>query len=72
MSYRLKDLADSVRFEGEGDAITIENNLILNHASLALIDRLRSLGYRVILKPVGEFLKVDGGNKCPTLSSTSN
>ncbi len=54
------------------NAITIENNLILNHASPTLIDRLQSLGYRVILKPVGEFLKAGGGNKCLALSLTSN
>ena len=54
------------------NAITIENTLILNHASPTLIDRLQSLGYRVILKPVGEFLKAGGGNKCLALSLTSN
>jgi N-dimethylarginine dimethylaminohydrolase len=52
------------------NAIAIENNLILNHASPGLIHRLQSLGYRVILNPVGEFLKSGGSNKCLALSLT--
>ena len=54
------------------NAIAIENNLILNHVSPALKIRLQTLGYRVILKPVGEFIKAGGGNKCLALSLTGN
>jgi arginine dihydrolase len=49
------------------NAVVIENNLILNNASPALIHRLDSLGYRAILTPVGEFLKAGGGTKCLVL-----
>jgi N-dimethylarginine dimethylaminohydrolase len=54
------------------NAITIGNNLILNHASSALIQRLQSFGYRSILNPVGEFLKAGGGTKCLALSLSNN
>ena len=64
------DEEDAIHFAC--NAIVIENNLILNHASPALVIRLRTLGYRVILNPVDEFLKAGGGNKCLALSLTSN
>ena len=64
------DEEDAIHFAC--NAIAIENNLILNHTSPALIIRLQTLGYRVILKPVGEFIKAGGGNKCLALSLTSN
>jgi N-dimethylarginine dimethylaminohydrolase len=54
------------------NAIVIGNNMILNHASRTLSDRLKSLGYRLILKPVSEFLKAGGGTKCLALSLSSN
>ena len=49
------------------NAVVIENNLILNHASPTLITRLASLGYQAILTPVDEFLKAGGGTKCLVL-----
>lgn len=49
------------------NAIVADNNLILNHASPTLIDRLASLGYRTTLTPVSEFLKAGGGAKCLAL-----
>ncbi len=64
------DEEDAIHFAC--NAIVIENNLILNHASPALVIRLQTLGYRVILNPVDEFLKAGGGNKCLALSLTSN
>ena len=64
------DEEDAIHFAC--NAIVIENNLILNHASSALVIRLQTLGYRVILNPVDEFLKAGGGNKCLALSLTSN
>ena len=64
------DEEDAIHFAC--NAIAIENSLILNHASPALVIRLQALGYRVILNPVDEFLKAGGGNKCLALSLTSN
>lgn len=49
------------------NAVVVENNLILNHASPALISKLASLGYQAILTPVDEFLKAGGGTKCLVL-----
>ncbi len=49
------------------NAVVSENNLILNHASPALISKLASLGYQAILTPVDEFLKAGGGTKCLVL-----
>ncbi len=49
------------------NTVVVENNLILNHASPALIHRLESLGYKAILTPVDEFLKAGGGTKCLVL-----
>jgi len=64
------DEEDAIHFAC--NAIVIESNLILNHASPALVIRLQTLGYRVILNPVDEFLKAGGGNKCLAASLTSN
>ena len=64
------DEEDAIHFAC--NAIVIENNLILNHARSSLVIRLQTLGYRVILNPVDEFLKAGGGNKCLALSLTSN
>lgn len=49
------------------NAVTIDNKLMVNHASPALINRLTPLGYQTILTPVGEFLKAGGGAKCLVL-----
>ncbi len=49
------------------NTVVIEHNLILNHASSALINLLASLGYQTILTPVDEFLKAGGGTKCLVL-----
>lgn len=54
------------------NAISIEENLILNYASPHLIHRLQSLGYQTIIKSVSEFLKAGGGNKCLALSLSNN
>ncbi|MBT3922771.1 MAG: amidinotransferase [Nitrospina sp.] len=64
------DEEDAIHFSC--NAIVVQNNLILNHASTGLMSKLQSLGFRVVLNPVSEFLKAGGGNKCLALSLSSN
>jgi N-dimethylarginine dimethylaminohydrolase len=63
------DEEDAIHFSC--NAIVVQNNLILNHASTGLMSKLQSLGFRVVLNPVSEFLKAGGGNKCLALSLSS-
>jgi N-dimethylarginine dimethylaminohydrolase len=54
------------------NSIVAGKNMISNHASANLVRKIQALGYRVILRPVGEFLKAGGGNKCLALSIPNN
>ncbi len=53
------------------NAVLADNNLFMNVASPKLRERLETLGYAVILKPMSEFLKAGGANKCLTLELTA-
>lgn len=52
------------------NAVLVDRNIIMNHVSDDLGRRLEAAGYTVIIKPVSEFLKAGGANKCLTLELT--
>jgi N-dimethylarginine dimethylaminohydrolase len=54
------------------NAVLVGTNIILNRASRDLRDRLTNAGYRVIIKPVTEFMKAGGANKCLTFELHSD
>ncbi len=60
---------DAVRFAC--NAVLAGKNLFLNHASDDLRQTLEGLGYHVQVKPVSEFMKAGGANKCLTLELTA-
>jgi len=49
------------------NAVLLDKNIILNHASRKLRNRLENAGYVVHICPMTEFLKAGGANKCLTL-----
>ncbi|GJL77077.1 MAG: hypothetical protein NPINA01_00660 [Nitrospinaceae bacterium] len=49
------------------NAVLAGKNIILNHAGNDLKNQLEKAGYAVFIKPVTEFLKAGGANKCLTL-----
>lgn len=49
------------------NAVLLDKNIILNHASPKLQNQLKNAGYVIHLSPVTEFLKAGGGTKCLTL-----
>ncbi|PIQ96205.1 MAG: hypothetical protein COV67_10835 [Nitrospinae bacterium CG11_big_fil_rev_8_21_14_0_20_56_8] len=49
----------------------VDRTLIMNSASPGLRDRLKREGYTVCVRPVSEFLKAGGANKCLTLALES-
>ncbi len=50
------------------NAVRAGRVLCLNHASPELIQDLENKGYSVIIRPVTEFMKAGGANKCLTLA----
>lgn len=48
------------------NAVLLDRNIILNHASQNLQNQLEKAGYTVHICPVNEFLKAGGANKCLT------
>ena len=49
------------------NAVLLDRNIIMNHASAKLENQLENAGYTVYICPVNEFLKAGGANKCLTL-----
>lgn len=49
------------------NAVLLDRNIIMNHASKKLVSQLEKAGYTVFICPVTEFLKAGGANKCLTL-----
>lgn len=49
------------------NAVLADGNIIMNHAGKGLRKKLEDAGYTVFIKPVTEFLKAGGANKCLTL-----
>ena len=52
------------------NAVLVGNNIILNHASENLKNKLADAGYTVFIAPVTEFMKAGGANKCLTFELT--
>ncbi len=52
------------------NAVNIESIVVMNKASVALTERLKDAGFRVIETPLTEFLKAGGAAKCLTLRVT--
>ncbi|MCH7623568.1 MAG: hypothetical protein IIB46_05745 [Nitrospinae bacterium] len=48
------------------NAVLLDRNIIMNHASAKLEKQLENAGYTVYICPVNEFLKAGGANKCLT------
>lgn len=48
------------------NAVLLDRNIIMNHASAKLEKQLENAGYTVYKCPVNEFLKAGGANKCLT------
>jgi N-dimethylarginine dimethylaminohydrolase len=48
------------------NAVLLDKNIIMNHASAKLENQLKNAGYTVFISPVTEFMKAGGANKCLT------
>lgn len=49
------------------NAVLVDKTILMNHAGAHLKKRLENAGYSVHIKPVTEFLKAGGANKCLTM-----
>ena len=49
------------------NAVLVEKTILLHHASQDLTRQLENAGYSVCVKPLTEFIKAGGANKCLTL-----
>jgi ornithine--oxo-acid transaminase len=58
-------LPDALRFAC--NAVNVGRTILLNEVSQPLVNRLESLGFRVIQIPLSEFLKAGGAAKCLVL-----
>ncbi len=59
---------DAVQFAC--NSVNIDELVVMNYASEGLQKRLEAVGFRVIITPLGEFLKAGGAAKCLTLRLT--
>jgi N-dimethylarginine dimethylaminohydrolase len=60
--------ADAINFAC--NSINIDELIVINDASIGLIQRLNAVGFRVIATPLSEFMKAGGSAKCLTLKLT--
>jgi lysine-ketoglutarate reductase/saccharopine dehydrogenase-like protein (TIGR00300 family) len=60
--------ADAINFAC--NSINLDELIVINDASISLIQRLNAVGFRVIATPLSEFMKAGGSAKCLTLKLT--